>query len=26
VFDLEALYTCLQTIPDYRDRRGLQYP
>ncbi len=26
VFDLDALYTCLQTIPDHRDRRGLQYP
>src|SRR5205807_5281218 len=26
VFDLEALYTCLQTISDHRDRRGLQYP
>src|SRR5437868_554706 len=26
VFDLEALYACLQTIPDHRDRHGLQYP
>ena len=26
MFDLEALYACLQTIPDHRDRRGLQYP
>ena len=26
VFDLEALYACLQTIPDHRDPRGLQYP
>jgi predicted transposase YbfD/YdcC len=26
VFDLEALYACLQSIPDHRDRRGLQYP
>jgi len=26
VFDLETLYACLQTIPDHRDRRGLQYP
>jgi predicted transposase YbfD/YdcC len=26
VFDLEALYACLQTIPDHRDRRGRQYP
>src|SRR6266496_6680358 len=26
MFDLEALYACLQTIPDRRDRRGLQYP
>lgn len=26
VFDLNALYACLQTIPDHRDRRGLQYP
>lgn len=26
VFDLDALYTCLQTISDHRDRRGLQYP
>jgi predicted transposase YbfD/YdcC len=25
VFDLETLYGCLQTIPDHRDRRGLQY-
>lgn len=25
-FDLEALYACLQTLPDRRDRRGLQYP
>jgi predicted transposase YbfD/YdcC len=26
VFDLDALYACLQTIPDHRDRRGRQYP
>src|SRR5713226_10291860 len=26
VFVLEALYACLQTIPDNRDPRGLQYP
>jgi predicted transposase YbfD/YdcC len=26
VFDLDALYVCLQTIPDQRHRRGLQYP
>src|SRR5258708_15004409 len=26
VFDLEALYTCLQTISDHRHRRGVQYP
>ena len=26
VFDLDALYVCLQTIPDHRHRRGLQYP
>ncbi|MGB8343655.1 MAG: ISAs1 family transposase [Ktedonobacteraceae bacterium] len=26
LFDLEALYACLQTIPEHRDRRGLQYP
>src|SRR5260221_1624620 len=26
LFDLEALYACLQTIPDHRDRRGLRYP
>jgi DDE_Tnp_1-associated len=26
LFDLDALYACLQTIPDHRDRRGLQYP
>jgi hypothetical protein len=26
VFDLEALYACLQTIADHRDRRGRQYP
>jgi predicted transposase YbfD/YdcC len=25
-FDLEALYACLQTIPDQRDPRGRQYP
>jgi predicted transposase YbfD/YdcC len=25
-FDLDALYACLQTIPDHRDRRGRQYP
>ena len=26
VFDLEALYACLQRIPDQRHRRGLHYP
>ena len=26
VFDLNALYACLQTIPDHRHRRGVQYP
>lgn len=26
MFDLDTLYTCLQRIPDQRDRRGLQYP
>jgi len=26
VFDLKALYACLQTIPDHRKRRGRQYP
>jgi hypothetical protein len=26
VFDLNALYACLQTIPDHRKRRGRQYP
>ncbi len=26
VFDLDALYACLQTIPDHRARRGRQYP
>jgi hypothetical protein len=26
VFDVEALYACLQSIPAHRDRRGLQYP
>jgi len=26
LFDLEALYACLQTIPDHRDRRGVRYP
>ena len=26
MFDLEALYACLQSIPDHRDPRGLQYP
>jgi predicted transposase YbfD/YdcC len=26
VFDLEALYACLQRIVDHRDPRGLQYP
>ncbi len=24
-FDLDALYGCLQTIPDHRDRQGRQY-
>jgi predicted transposase YbfD/YdcC len=26
VFDLDALYTCLQTIPDHRKKRGVRYP
>jgi hypothetical protein len=26
LFDLDALYACLQTIPDHRDRRGVRYP
>jgi hypothetical protein len=26
MFDLDALYACLQTIPDHRDPRGLHYP
>src|SRR5216684_1617493 len=26
MFDLDALYACLQTIPDHRARRGRQYP
>jgi len=26
LFDLDALYACLQTIPDHRDRRGVHYP
>ena len=26
LFDLEALYACLQTIADHRKRRGRQYP
>ncbi|HEY6409017.1 MAG TPA: hypothetical protein VIY29_16270 [Ktedonobacteraceae bacterium] len=26
VFDLDALYACLQTIPDHRDPRGRRYP
>src|SRR6266567_4208250 len=26
LFDLDALYACLQTIPDHRDRRGIRYP
>src|SRR5438552_4612938 len=26
LFDLEALYACLQSIPDHRDRRGVRYP
>lgn len=26
VFDLDALYACLQTITDHRHRRGLRYP
>ena len=26
VFDLEALYVCLQTVPDHRNHLGLQYP
>ena len=24
-FDLNALYSCLQTIPDHRGRQGRQY-
>jgi predicted transposase YbfD/YdcC len=26
LFDLDALYACLHTIPDHRDRRGVRYP
>lgn len=26
MFDLDALYDCLRTIPDHRDHRGRQYP
>ncbi len=26
LFDLDALYTCLQTVTDQRDHRGLRYP
>jgi predicted transposase YbfD/YdcC len=26
LFDLDALYACLQTIPDHRARRGVRYP
>jgi DDE_Tnp_1-associated len=26
LFDLEALYRCLQTVPDQRSRQGLRYP
>src|SRR5205814_9532499 len=26
LFDLEALYASLQTIPDHRHRRGVRYP
>lgn len=26
LFDLDALYARLQTIPDHRDRHGLRYP
>ncbi|MFL5591466.1 MAG: transposase family protein [Ktedonobacteraceae bacterium] len=26
LFDLDALYACLQTIPDHRHRRGVRYP
>jgi predicted transposase YbfD/YdcC len=26
LFDLDALYACLQTVPDHRDRRGVRYP
>ncbi|GAC1315247.1 MAG: ISAs1 family transposase [Ktedonobacteraceae bacterium] len=26
LFDLDALFDCLQTIPDHRDRRGVRYP
>ena len=26
LFDLDALYACLQTIPDHRARRGIRYP
>jgi hypothetical protein len=26
VFDLDAFYACLQTIPDHRKKRGIRYP
>ena len=26
LFDLDALYRCLQTVPDQRSRQGLRYP
>lgn len=26
LFDLEALYHCLQTVADQRSRQGLRYP
>jgi hypothetical protein len=26
LFDLDALFACLQTIPDHRHRRGVRYP
>ena len=26
LFDLDALYACLHTIPDHRARRGVSYP
>ena len=26
LFDLDALYRCLQTVPDQRSQQGLRYP